>query len=334
MAHSPGASIVIPVRNGGATALETIRAVLRQQLAAGFEVIVIDSESSDGSPEAIQRIFADPTTNPSGVSLRLVRIAVRDFGHGKTRNQGARLAAGQAVVFLSQDATPVGSDWLEAMLRPLTDAAVAGVFCRQVPRSWASIPERFIMETAYPPQASTRTRSSLSRRDAGYILFSNAASVIRKTDILGTPFKDELLMCEDAHWAAEVLRAGRSIAYITDAKVSHSHGYSLSHALSRTFDYAVALEGMPGGMTIRGYAGYLRRGARFAARKGGIAGMAQLAAVELVRCGGYLLGSQYRRVPPWLCRRLSGFPAWFDKETAPASKRQNSPARADIAPPR
>jgi rhamnosyltransferase len=311
MARSPAASIILPLRNGGPTSIDTIKAVLGQQLEGGFEVIVIDSESSDGSPEGIQRIFADPQSNPFGIALHLVRIAVRDFGHGKTRNYGARLAVGEVVVFLSQDATPTSATWLSTLLMPFRDPAVVGAYCRQIPRSQASLPEQFILRKTYPVRSALRTASSVARRDAGYILFSNAASAVRKSVLVEHPFDEHLMMCEDAEWAVRMLSAGASIAYVADAIVEHSHGYSLRSIFSRNFDYAVSLRGLPGSMGVSSYLRYLREELSFVTAHGGRREWPGLAGFEAARCMGYVLGAHADRLPARLSTKLTAYPQWF-----------------------
>jgi rhamnosyltransferase len=314
----PAISVILPVKNGGAVLLETLRALLRQRIEGRFEVIVIDSESRDGSAEATERLFADPEANPQRIPLVLKRITAREFGHGRTRNMGARLANGALVVFLSQDATPVGTAWLARFVQPFAEPEVVGAFCRQVARPEASLPERFILETAYPPRASQRTHASLQQRDAGYILFSNAAGAIRRTALMDQPFDEQRMMCEDAEWAVRVLTAGRTIAYVADAQVVHSHHYTLRAIMGRNFDFAVTLAGLPGSMGPRSYIQYLRRELAFVLREGGPAALPWALAFESVRCAGYLLGNQHRRLPTWLCRWLSGYPHWFG---SPAQER-------------
>jgi rhamnosyltransferase len=228
------------------------------------------------------------------VHLTLERIAVRAFGHGKTRNLGCRMAAGEYVVFLSQDATPIGTDWLATMLKPFADPAVAGAFCRQIPRDTAGLPERFILHKTYPPRSSVRTRSSVARRDAGYILFSNAASAVRRTVLLAHPFDERLMMCEDAEWAFRMLSLGASIAYVAEAGVSHSHDYTLRSVFSRNFDYAISLHGLPGSMGPRSYLRYLREELAYVLGRGGAGQLRWLGAFEAARSAGYLLGSWLR----------------------------------------
>jgi rhamnosyltransferase len=285
--------------------------VLGQKLEGGFEVIVIDSESSDGSPQAIERLFADSRSNPAGITLRLERIAVRDFGHGKTRNYGACLATGDIVVFLSQDATPIGTQWLGALIQPLADPTVVGAFCRQIPREEAALPERFILHKTYPSRSSMRTSASVAKRDAGYILFSNAASAVKRVVLKEQPFHEDLMMCEDAEWAVRMLSAGATIAYVAEACVAHSHGYSLRSIFSRNFDYAVSLRDLPSTMSGSSYLRYLREELAFVRGQAGALALPGLAAFEAARCAGYVLGARADRLPLWLCREMTGYPTWF-----------------------
>jgi hypothetical protein len=82
--------------------------------------------------------------------------------------------------------------------------------------------------------------------------------------------------------------------------------------LARTFDFAVSPAGLPGSLGLRSYLGYLRRELAFVLREGGPAALPWALALEAARCAGYLLGDHHRRLPAGLCRRISGYPHWFD----------------------
>jgi rhamnosyltransferase len=297
----PRISIIIPTRNGGAVFGETLRAVLSLESDHCFEVIVVDTESTDGTAGRVRAYGADPQINKRRVPLLLVGITRAMFGHGCTRNRGAELAQGQIVVFLSQDATPMGADWLDRFLAPLAEPDVVAAFCRQIARPGVSLTERFILETAYPARSSRRTCTSLRKFGAGYILFSNAASAIKRAELLQHPFNETLLMCEDQDWAIGALQRGHSIAYVAEAAVAHSHHYSLRGILARNFDFAVSHSKLPVHVAATGYLKYLRAELTFVRQHGGLADLLDATAFEAVRSIGYLLGQHYEKLPSSLC---------------------------------
>ena len=43
------ASIIIPTFNGGLLLIECVKSILSQNITADYEIIIIDSESNDGS---------------------------------------------------------------------------------------------------------------------------------------------------------------------------------------------------------------------------------------------------------------------------------------------
>jgi rhamnosyltransferase len=313
------ASIVIPTRNGGAVFGETLRAVLNMQSGHAFEVLVIDTASTDGTADLARRYGTDPGINARGVPVQVIDITRAEFGHGRTRNRGARMARGEIVVFLSQDATPIGADWLDHLLAPLARPEVAAAFCRQVARPGVSLTERFILETAYPETSSLRTGRDAQQFGAGYILFSNAASAIKRAELLQHPFNEGLLMCEDQDWAIRSLQRGRSIAYVAEAAVAHSHHYTLRGILARNFDFAVAHSALPVQVKASGYLYYLHAELSFVRERGEWRDLLSATAFEVSRSVGYLLGQHHNRLPRAICRLATGYPGWFEGATKRAS---------------
>jgi rhamnosyltransferase len=119
----PRASIVLRSFNEGWALPATLAAVQAQDFA-GWELIVFDSGSTDGSVDLIRR--ARPA--------HFVQMAPHDYRPGRVLNQGMELARSDRVIFLNADATPQGRNWLEPLVEALADPAVAAVFGRQIPR--------------------------------------------------------------------------------------------------------------------------------------------------------------------------------------------------------
>ena len=59
MPAQPLVTVVVPTRNGGAGFQDNLRAMLDQRLDGSFEVLVIDSGSTDGTRET-SRARSDP----------------------------------------------------------------------------------------------------------------------------------------------------------------------------------------------------------------------------------------------------------------------------------
>ena len=105
------------------------------------EVVVVDSGSTDGSPERARA---------AGAVVH--EIPAEAFGHGRTRNLGVELARGETVVFTSQDAVADNADWLARLVAAARSGPdVAGAYGRQLPHPGARPPERFFLDFLYGP---------------------------------------------------------------------------------------------------------------------------------------------------------------------------------------
>ena len=208
-------SIIIPVKNAGAAFRETLSAIFCQKGAPSFEVIIIDSGSTDGTIEICRQF-----------PVKLVQIPLVEFGHGKTRNFGASVATGNFLVYLVQDAIPAGPDWLKNLVGPLlSDNRIAGAYSRNIPRADASRRQAREIERYFRPEG--RLQTSPDDR-----IFSNVSSAIRKTVFEQIPFP-EVEFGEDQLWAKKVLEAGYIILYEPASIVVHSHHDGLKKAFER-----------------------------------------------------------------------------------------------------
>lgn len=207
--RTPSVTVVIPTLNGADTLPEVLAAIAVQQVDAPVEVLVIDSSSTD-STESIARSFP---------FVRFERIAQAEFGHGRTRQRGAELASGEVIVFLTQDATPIGTDWLSALVAPLADPTVAGAFAKQIPRSGCVPVIKYEIERVFanPP--------------AGF--YSDTCSATKRALLLGPlPLRD-VNFSEDFAFATDALAAGMQIVYAEDAEVLHSNDIELGEYAAR-----------------------------------------------------------------------------------------------------
>jgi glycosyltransferase involved in cell wall biosynthesis len=174
-------SVVIPVKNGGADLRRCLEGIAAQRAGDEVEVVVVDSGSTDGS-DALAESFG----------ARVHRIAPEAFNHGGTRNLGVSLARGEKLVFTSQDAHAEGGDWLERLVAPLRDPAVAGAYGRQVAHEGAKPPERFFLDYLYGPRPRVQRAASEAELSMATTLFSNVNSAIRRDVFDRFRFVDEI----------------------------------------------------------------------------------------------------------------------------------------------
>ena len=121
------ATIFIPTYNGQKYIKDCIEAVKSQEAPKGWsvEIIITDSSSTDKTVEIIKNYH----------DIRLNIISKDTFSHGGTRSEAARLARGEVVVYLTQDAIPASQDWLSYMLEPFElNQKIVAVFGKQIPR--------------------------------------------------------------------------------------------------------------------------------------------------------------------------------------------------------
>ena len=101
----PAVSIIMRSFNE-AWALKDTFAALQAQSLTDWELIIIDSGSTDGSQAIIQAM------KPA----HFIQITPAEYNPSRVMNQGMRLARAEVCVFLNADATPQGSDWLAPMM--------------------------------------------------------------------------------------------------------------------------------------------------------------------------------------------------------------------------
>lgn len=298
--------VIIPCKNEAGHLRECLEAVLAQNFAGSFSVMVIDSGSIDGSVEIARSL-----------PVRLIEIAPSEFHHARTRNLGAERAQAPVLVYLNGDAVPVGNDWLTKLTAPLRGEGrkdVAGVYGRQLPRDDAYPMERFMLSRLYGkvPRLQRVERGQPMALDR--TLFSTVNCALRRDLWRERPFSDEVTMSEDQEWSRYWLGRGYAIAYEPEAAVVHSHNNSLSRVFRRYYDSGVSSEAsyLPRGgraSSLFALSGvrYLAEEALFVARAGYARWLPFAAAYESLKVAGLVLGRHHRWLPAHLKQRMTYF---------------------------
>lgn len=301
-------SVVIPVKNGGPDLARCLEAIRAQRIDDAVELIVVDSGSTDDSV-AIAR----------SRSAQVLEIPAEKFNHGASRNLGAARASGELLVFVSQDAFPATSGWLDRLTAPLReDPQLAGVYGRQLAHDGAVPPERYFLDFLYGPNPRRQRAGGIHELSMATTLFSNVNSAMPRALWSRFPFVEDIVMSEDQEWSRRVLLEGYEIAYRPEAAVKHSHRYTLTTAFRRFFD--------SGASSSRAYmagqahsARVLRRAALSYAwgevswlwRTGRRRWLPYAALYEAVKMLGLMAGAHHDRIPLALRRWMSATPAYW-----------------------
>jgi rhamnosyltransferase len=193
--------------------------------------MIVDSSSLDRT-----------TSIAASGNAKIVTVKKEDFNHGKTRNIGVQEAIGDFVVFLTQDALPYDKHCLESLLKPLESSEIVATYGRQMPRSDASPVESFARLFNYDDKSMIKGREHLSSLGLKTFFFSNVCSAIKVKEFkeLGC-FPENIEMFEDLIFAAKAILKGYKIAYVPEAKVFHSHNFSLMQQFQRYLDAGISL---------------------------------------------------------------------------------------------
>jgi glycosyltransferase involved in cell wall biosynthesis len=307
------ATVVIPTKNPGPNFRRVLERVCTQDCPWPFEVVIIDSGSTDGTPDLVR----------DWPGVRLSQIAPAEFGHGRTRNLGASMANGEFVAFLTHDALPADRQWLARIVAATEQAPdIAGAFGRHIAYPDASaftkrdLERHFAGFEAHPHVVSRQTDPERYDVDQGWRqflhFFSSNNACVRRSVWARMPFPD-VEFAEDQIWAHRIIEAGYAKAYAPDAVVHHSHDYAIFERFQRAFDESNAFRVLFGyrlnASPVRAVLsiGYLaRRDLAFAWRQGiGPLSLGRRLCLDIALVGGQMVGAHAARLPDHVRASLS-----------------------------
>lgn len=199
---APNCSIVIRAYNE-ARHIGRLLDGIRQQSLLDPEVILVDSGSTDDTA-AITRRYA----------VHVVHIQPEDFTFGRSLNLGISHSHGDLVVIASAHVYPVYPDWLEHLLAPFSNPAVALSYGKQRGDQTTKFSEGQVFARWFPDRSDP---------DQRHPFCNNANAAIRRSVWQVRPYDESLSGLEDLDWARWVQEQGHTIAYVAEAEVTHVH---------------------------------------------------------------------------------------------------------------
>jgi rhamnosyltransferase len=303
-------SIIIPTYNASKH-LHFILESLKTQTIKYYELIIIDSSSTDSTIEIANSFNA-----------QIIKIEKKDFDHGGTRTLAAKQAKGENIIFLSQDSIPFDEKSIENIIKPFgTDEKIAAVYGRQLPNKDASVFAEHLRLFNYPENSYVSELSDREKHGIRTVFFSNSFSAYKKNALAEINyFKEGLIFGEDMYAAANILLNNKKIAYASEAKVFHSHNYTISQDFRRYFDMGVLHHNENWLLKEFGKAEghgkkYLKSEFAFIKQKKRLDLFPEFILRIFAKYLGYQFGKRYKHLPAGLNKKFSMNRSWWKKQS-------------------
>lgn len=217
----PGISVVIRSRNNAEQLAGLFEDMAAQNFSGEVEVIVVDTESTDGTVEIAKRYGA-----------KVIPILQKDFSYPKALNLGFEAATSTWIFSLVDHSALSHRNTFRIATAYNADSNVGGVWCIPLPNKNATIVERL----AYVLVTNVLYRKVAIRivagKDVGGIMGANSA--LYRRDVWERLGKFDLSYGaggEDAALGRAMVAAGYGVHYDQAMSVYHTHGLNAFQSL-------------------------------------------------------------------------------------------------------
>lgn len=184
--------------------MERTLPMIFKQTLKDFELIIVDSGSTDGALEVMKRF-----------PVKIVHTDQPDpkaFNYARAFNESARVSRGKYLVRLSGDAIPANEYWLENLVRGLEQKDVAGISGSYI----FSLRADLLHQIWFRPIFSfLRGGESTS--------FAGANCIIKRERWQEYPFNEKWGPGDDWEWGETMKSRGYKILFNRKAAVFHEH---------------------------------------------------------------------------------------------------------------
>jgi len=301
-------SIIIPTYNAEKY-LETLLTTITKQSVRGYELIIIDSSSKDKTVE-----IAKKYTN------NVIVIPQNEFDHGGTRAKAAQLAKGEILVFFTQDALPYDECTIENIVKVFENETIGAAYGRQLSYNDTNLFGKHLRQFNYGEQSYNRSKKDIEKYGLKTAFLSDSFAAYRKSTLENIGwFKDGLILGEDTYAGAKMILSDCTLAYVAEAKVYHSHSYTVLEEFRRYFDIGVFHQqehwildqfGKAEGEGMR----YIKSELKYLLDNGGWYLIPEFFVRNAMKYCGYKLGQRHKSIPKFLIPKLSMHHRWWSNK--------------------
>ena len=210
-------SVIVPAYNAATSLHSCLESLIHQSVPREkYEIIVVDDGSTDTTSNVAKRFDVNYVFQPNQ-------------GPATARNNGARIALGEFILFTDSDCLPEHS-WIEEMVRPFVDPQVVAVKGAYRTRQ-KELAARFA-------QAEFEDRYDLLEKSLSIDMIDTYSAAFRKNVFLqvggfdqGFPVADN----EDTELSYRLAVAGHKLVFSSKARVYHVHPNTLLKYLGLKF---------------------------------------------------------------------------------------------------
>jgi len=213
-------SIIVRAKNE-IHAVEDAITMINNQTYTDYEIVVVDSGSTDGTYEVLEN--CKPNV--------IYQIDPATYIPGKVLNEAIKRCSGEIIVFNNADCVPENEFWLEKLIAPLNDETIAATFSRQIAKDSVN---RLVQKDC------ERSFGDGEEHKKWKHFFSLASSAVRRDLITEFPFDATITYSEDIDWSYKMKKRGKKVYYVKESIVEHRHDYTIKSVYKRAFGEGLA----------------------------------------------------------------------------------------------
>ena len=217
-------AIIILTCNGEKTIRYLLESIKKQTKKG--KILVIDSDSDDLTWDIL---------NKETMPMQIKRIRRNTFNHGGTRQMAAEMCKdAEYLVFLTQDAILESENTIEKIINCFRDQKIGCAYGRQLPHANARVLGAHARLFNYPEQSRIKSLKDIEELGIKTAFMSDTFAAYRRIALEEVGgFPPNVIVSEDIYVAAKMLLKNWSVYYCAEAKVYHSHDYTIKEEFKR-----------------------------------------------------------------------------------------------------